>query len=108
MGIKSMLIHTCDVYRKVRVEGKGLTATFAKIGEAVPCMVTPQTEQANIQGTIVVGKDYVAYFDDSADVKEGDKLIVSTGVTLFVNGEANYVQFPRISHKEFTCQTKDD
>lgn len=108
MSVSNMLVHTCDVYRKQRVEGKGLTSQFTKIAEGVPCMVTPQTEQSNIQGTIIIGKDYVAYFNEDADVKEGDKLVVSTGVSLFVNGEASYVDFPRISHKEFTCQTVGD
>lgn len=106
--MKNMLVHTCDIYRKQKVSGKGLTSTYEKIASAVKCLVLPQTEQSNLQPNITIGKDYVAYFDADADVKEGDKLEVSTGVSLFVNGYAPYMGVPRISHKEYTCQTVGD
>ena len=104
---KNMLIHTCEVWRKEKITGKGLSSAFVKKYENVPCLILPQTEQSNIQGTVNIGKDYVAYFDQNADVIEGDKIKFS-GTELLVNGEANYKNIPRISHKEMTCQTVGD
>lgn len=109
MAIKGLLIHKCDVWRKQKVEGKGLTSAFVKIGENIPCLVLPQTQEDNLSANITIGKDYSAYFNSEADVEEGDKLVCNElGLSLFVNGKAPYVKFPRIDHKEYSCQTTGD
>lgn len=107
MAIRNLL-HTCTVYRRQQIAGKGLSAKYAVIAENVKCLAMPQTAQNNIQQNITVGQDFVVLTNIDADIKEGDKLVVSTGVNLYVSGEAIYKDFPRIEHKEFNCQTTKD
>lgn len=107
MGI-ALLVHKADIYRKEKVEGKGLTATFVKKYENVKCFIEPAQVGDTLNQNITIGKDYNAYFDDGTDVKQGDKLVTSTGLTLLISGVAYYTDIPRVAHIEATCSTLGD
>ena len=107
MGI-ALLVHTTDISRKERVEGKGLTANFVKKYEGVRCLVVPAQVGDTLNQNITIGKDFNVYFDADIDVKQGDKLATSTGLTLLVNGVANYKDVDRVAHIETTCSTQGD
>ena len=57
---------------------------------------------------VTIGKDYNVYFEPDTDVKQGDKIETSTGLTLLVNGVANYEDVADVSHIETTCSTAGD
>lgn len=99
------LLHTCTIYRRQQIAGKGLSSAYQPIATKIRCLAIPQTAEDNIQQNITFGKDYVVFFDDNIDIKESDKLEVSTGVLLTVSGVASYLNVPNVSHKEANCQT---
>lgn len=107
MGI-ALLIHTTDIYRKEKVVGKGLTSNFVKKYEGVKCLVVPAQVGDTLNQNTTIGKDYNVFFDTDMDVKQGDKLTTSTGLTLLVNGVANYDDVPEVAHIETTCSTQGD
>ena len=104
----ALLIHTADLYRKEKVEGKGLTSNFVKKYEGVKCLVVPAQVGDTLNQNTTIGKDYNVYFDADTDVKQGDKLNTSTGLALLVNGVANYNDVPDVEHIETTCSTQGD
>ena len=99
------LLHTCTIYRRQAIAGKGLSSAYQAIASNIRCLAIPQTANDNIQQNITVGKDYVVFFDPEIDIKEADKLEVSTGIILSVSGIADYADVPNVSHKEANCQT---
>ena len=101
-----LLDHTCEIQRRQKIEGKGLSSHYATVATGVRCLALPATNQNTLSPDIVVGQDYVAYFEEDADVKEGDKLIVSTGITLLVKGIAPYKGLGGVSHLELACSTQ--
>lgn len=107
MGI-ALLVHTTDVYRKEKIEGKGLTSTFVKKHEAIKCLVTPAQVGDTLNQNTTIGKDFNVYFDAGTDIKQGDKIITSTGLTLLVNGVADYKDVPEVAHIETSCSTIGD
>lgn len=100
-----LLVHTCEILRKQKIEGKGLSAQYVSIATGVKCLALPSTPNDTLNMNLIVGKDYNVYCEPSTDVKEGDKLIVSTGVTLLVKGKADYKDLPNVSHIELACET---
>ena len=107
MGI-ALLIHTTSISRKERVEGKGLTANFVQKYAGVKCFVEPAQVGDTLNQNITIGKDYNVYFDKDVDVKQGDRLNTSTGLTLLVSGVADYKDVPNVGHIEATCSTVGD
>lgn len=101
-----LLVHTCEIQRKQKIEGKGLSARWTSIATDVKCLVLPSTPNDTLNTNLAVGKDYNAYFEADTDVKEGDKLLVSTGVTVLVKGIASYKDVPNVSHIEAMCETE--
>ena len=103
-----LLIHTTDIYRKVKVAGKGLTSNWELKHEVIKCLVQPAQVGDTLNENITIGKDYNVYFAPNADVKQGDKLTTSTGLTLLVNGVADYKDIPTVGHIEASCSTIGD
>lgn len=103
-----LLVHTTSVYRKQKVEGKGLTATWVVQTTDVKCLVVPAQVGDTLNENITIGKDYNVYFEPNTDVKQGDKLTTSTGLTLLVNGVADYKDIPTVGHMETSCSTIGD
>jgi len=101
-----LLDHTCDIFRRQKIEGRGLSSQFAQIATGVRCLVLPATRENSLSPDIVVGQDYVAYFEEDADVKEGDKLVVSSGVVVLIKGVAPYKGLGGVSHLELACSTQ--
>ena len=100
-----LLTHTCDIKRRVKV-GAGLSSRWETIKTGVKCLVLPATPNNTLNPNLIVGKDYNAYFEASTDVREGDKLVVSTGLIVLVKGIASYVGVPNVSHIEASCETE--
>lgn len=104
----ALLIHTTNVYRKQKVEGKGLTSTWVAQSTGVKCLVTPAQVGDTLNENITIGKDFNVYFEPGTDIKQGDKLTTSTGLTLLVNGVADYKDVPTVGHIETSCSTIGD
>lgn len=101
-----LLVHTCSIQRRQKIDGKGLSARWTNIADGVHCLVLPSTPNDTLNQNLTVGKDYNAYFKPNTDVKEGDKLVVSTGVVVLVKGIADYKDVPNVSHIEAMCETE--
>lgn len=108
MGVpKRLLRHTATIERKQKVAGKGISSEYAQIATGVKCLVIPQSDDYNITKDYVYGQDYIAVFNLDTDVKAGDRLVVSTGVTVLVSGKpAVYKDVPRVAHIECACTTE--
>lgn len=99
------LQHTATVSRKMAIEGKGQSKAFQQIATGVRCLILPVDPKDTLQSNLTVGKDYNAIFEIDADIEEGDKLVVSTGVSVFVNGTPAKYQVGGVSHIEAACTT---
>ena len=102
-----LFIHKAEIQRRQKIEGKGLTSTFAKIGSDLNCVCIPVSEKDALSSGMTYGQDYMVYFKGNADVKQGDKIIVN-GLKLLVNGVADYSHFPNIGHINCSCSKDKD
>ena len=102
-----LLVHTCEIWRREAIEGKGMSSTWVNKHKGVKCLVLPSTPSNTLNPNLVVGKDYNAYFEPNTDVREGDKLVVSTSITVLVKGKADYADVPNVSHIELACETEN-
>lgn len=105
---KALLIHRATIERKERLSGKGLSSNFVKKYDHVPCMVEPASVGDTLHQDLIIGKDYNAYFSVDVDIKKGDRLTTSNGLSLLVNALAVYNDVPNLSHIEATCSTIGD
>lgn len=102
-----LLLHTAKIYRKSKVAGKGISSQYQEVANGVKCLSLPQSDDYNITRDYVYGQDYITVFDTGVDVRAGDKLEISTGVTLLVSGKpADYKGLPVVSHIECACTTE--
>lgn len=100
--------HTATISRRQKIEGKGLASEFQTVAEDVPCFVIPDSEQDSLQRGVSIGKNYSVYFRAGVAVREADKIVTSTGVSLYVGGIADYKDIPRIGHIRVSCTTTGD
>lgn len=107
MGIpKRLLTHRATIYRKEKVTGKGVSSQYVKKYENLPCLVIPQTNRYSLSKDFIYGQDYIGMFDVGIDVKKGDKIVVSNGVTVYAGGTGVYKDVPKVAHVEVACSTE--
>jgi len=101
-----ILIHTTTIERKVKIAGQGLSSEFQTIATGVKCLALPATNEDTLRERVVIGQDYNVTFDETVDIRKGDRLTISTGIILLVNGVANYKDVPIVAHIECACSTE--
>lgn len=101
------LKHTCDIYRNVST-GQGLTKKMGTtpLYPSVNCLVLPMDIQSTIDNSVEYGQIHYVFFDESVDVRKGDKLVYN-GNNYYVQGVKDYSGFPIVSHKEALAQRED-
>ena len=99
-----LLEHTAQIMRKVAT-GQGQVKAYLPVASGIPCLAVPLSPDKSLSQGLTVGSIYTVVFNDGADVKEGDKLLVSNGLSLYVSGVANYNQIGNVGHIEASCQT---
>lgn len=104
---ETLLKHTCKVERKKKIAGKGLTSAWITIANNIRCLALPQTARDNIDPNFVVGKSYNTIFNVSMNYVplKGDRLTISTGTILLIDGVAPFTELGVSSHYETTCST---
>jgi hypothetical protein len=101
-----MLYHSCEIQR-MSSTGQGISKTMQPLATGVPCLAIPMDNQSTIDNGWEWGQGYDVYFDETQDVKKGDKIIVN-GATLIVQGVKDYSGFAMVSHKQTMCQRDDN
>jgi len=99
-----LLEHTAQIMRKVAT-GQGQVKAYLPVSSGVLCLAVPVSADKSLSQGLTVGNNYTVYFDEGADVKEGDKLLISNGLSLYVSGIANYNQIGSVGHLEASCET---
>lgn len=99
-----LLQHTAQVMRKTET-GQGQVKAYLPIAVGVPCLAVPISPDKALTQGLTVGNNYTVTFDEGADIKEGDKLLVSNGLSLYISGVANYAQIGSVGHIEASCET---
>ena len=98
------LIHRATIFRKQKIEGKGITSTFQILKDNVPCLVVPTNPRDALSRGLSVGKEYAVFMNDNEDLKKGDR-IEALNLNLSVGGIAEYKNIPRIGHLQAVCET---
>ena len=110
MGYSNLLVHRCDIYRKVddKTDSRGYSTpvNYQLVYSNVPCRGQNLFESSaglRMQtGGLAAENDYLFFFKKSQDVIRGDK-IVWMGDDLFVKPTQQIYDRKKLHHKEVYC-----